>query len=153
MKYVLCCPLLALLLASLLPAEAQVRTYDVITATVPFKFTVGDQTFRPGEYQFIVVGVGLLALRDEHRHVIASLVTRAIETGEPSLTTQLVFTNKKKGSKQLTRVILANRSQVLEVIGEQLAMRSSPPAQAPSSSLPIDSLPFSGRGKGFRLRE
>lgn len=136
-----------------LPAMSQVRTYDVITASVPFKFTVGDRAFRPGQYEFIVVGVGLLAVRNEQRHVIAALVTRSVETGEPSLITKLVF-NKKKNRSQLVRIALANQSQALEVIGEQLAIRSSPSPQSPSSdSLPIDATSLFGGRNGIRLRQ
>lgn len=146
--------LLALLTTFLfLPATSQVRTYEVITATVPFKFAVGDRAFRPGRYQFIIVGTGLLALRDEHQHVIATLVTQSIETGGPSPGTELLFNKTKKNRSQLARITLANRSQVLDVTGEQLAILSSRPAQMPSSALPIDGLSLTGGRNGIRLRQ
>lgn len=154
MKLLQRCILLALVsMILVLPGGSQARTYDVITASVPFKFTVGDRAFRPGQYEFIVVGVGLLAVRNEQRHIIAALVTRSVETSEASLTTKLVF-KKKKSRSQLVRIALANRTQALDVIGEQLAMRSSPSLHAPSSdSLPIDGTSLMGGRNGIRLRQ
>ncbi len=123
--------LAALLAALLLPAAAQARTYDVFTADVPFKFHVGNRTFRPGHYQFIFVGTGLLALRDAHARVVASLVTRSVETSTPSPASKLVF----KKHAELAQILIENRSQVVEVLGEELAIRQ--PA-SPSPALPRD---------------
>src|SRR5262249_32482933 len=73
MKRILQLSLLAASLGALLaPALAHARTYEVMHANVPFKFNIGDRTFRPGHYQLIFVGPGLIALRDSHGHVIAS---------------------------------------------------------------------------------
>lgn len=155
MKFLRRSTLLALVsMVLLLPATSQGRKYEVITATVPFKFTVGDRAFRPGKYQFVIMGPGLLAVRDEHQHVIAALVTRSVETGQPARSTELVFNNKKKKSSQLARIALANQSQALEVTGEQLAIRSSPSPQSPSSdSWPIDATSLFGGRNGIRLRQ
>jgi hypothetical protein len=133
----------------LLPAAAQVRTYDVLTAQVPFKFNVGERTFRPGQYQFILVGPGLLALRDAKAHIVASLVTRSVETSGPVSATKLVFTKHNKHAR-LAQVFLENRSQVLEVLGEQRAIASSPPSIPP---LPADSFFFSNRNDMPRLKQ
>jgi hypothetical protein len=115
----------ATLAALMFPAAAQARTYEVLTVDVPFKFNIASRTFQPGQYQFIVAGPGVLALRDGNGHVIASLITRSVETGTPSTTSKLVFDHHKKNA-QLIRLCLENRSQVLEIMGEQYAMRSEP---------------------------
>ena len=149
MKLSLHSTLLVSLLVSLLPAAAQVHTYEVVTADVPFKFSVGERTFRPGQYQFILVGPGLLALRDARQRVVASLVTRSVATNQPAIATRLVFNLKKRPAK-LARIVFENQSQVLEILGEQLALRSSP-TQAPP--LPAGSFSFNDRGSGIRLRQ
>jgi hypothetical protein len=133
----------------LLPAAAQVRTYEVLTAQVPFKFNVGDRTFRPGQYQFILVGPGLLAVRDAKAHIVASLVIRSVETSGPPTSTTLVF-DMKNHHARLARLSLENRSQVLEVLGEQRGMASSLP---PASPLPSDIFSFSNRENVPRLKQ
>lgn len=137
-------------LTALLVTAAQARTYDVLTADVPFKFNIGNRTFRPGHYQFIFVGNGLLALRDSHAHVIASLVTRPIQAGAPVPATKLVFTTHEKHA-QLSEICIENRSQILEVLGEQLAVQQSPPPLSPS--LPAEAFSLFGRRDGMRLRQ
>jgi len=139
---------LLVVLASLLPAEAQVRKYQLIGADVPFKFTVGERTFAPGHYDFILVGAGLMAVRDHDRHVVASLITRFSEETKPAERTRLVFDRSKKKAR-LEKFYLENRTQVLEVVGEQLAMRSAP---APEPLLPMGTLSFSQRTGGVLLR-
>jgi hypothetical protein len=138
--------LLLSVLASLLPAAAQARTYQVIAADVPFKFAAGERTFRPGHYEFILVGTGLMAIRDFHQHVVASLVTRSSEEAKPSPSTRLVFDRSKKKAR-LEKMYLEGRAQVLEVVGEQLAMRSTPP---PAPPLPVG-LSFSQPTDGCRV--
>lgn len=141
MRRFLLSTLLAASLGALLPPIAharsndvpstQARTYDVLSTNVPFKFKVGDRTFRPGNYQFIFLGPGRLAMRDSNLHIIAAFTTRSRETGDPALVTKLVFSNHKKHS-QLTQIWIENRSQVLDVLGEEVALRPTPP----SSPLP-----------------
>ncbi|HKD79857.1 MAG TPA: hypothetical protein VKH81_09200 [Candidatus Angelobacter sp.] len=116
--------LLALLLTSLsaLPASAQARTYDVLTADVPFQFDIGARAFHPGHYQFIFAGTNLLVLRDARQHNVASLVTRSVETGEPAPATRLVFSTGKKHA-QLAEIHIAASSQALEILGEELAVQ------------------------------
>lgn len=115
----------ATLLAALLAAAAQARTYDCVDANVPFKFDIGHRTFRPGHYQLVIVGNGVLAVRDEHKNVVASVITRQVENGGPAAETKLVFAGDKK-HRRLSQIVIANRSQALEVLGEELAIR--PPA-------------------------
>jgi hypothetical protein len=150
MKFLLRSSLFTALAALLLlPAAAQVRTYEVLTAQVPFKFNVGNRTFRPGQYQFILVGPGLLALRDAKAHIVASLITRSAETSSPSTSTKLVFDMKERHAR-LAQISLENRSQVLEVLGEQRPMPSSPTVTPP---LPVDGFFFSNRSDVPRLKQ
>lgn len=136
-------------LTFLLPAAAQVHTYEVITADVPYKFAIGQHTFRPGRYDFILAGAGLMAIRDHSKHVVASVITRTMEDAKPSSSTRLLFDRTKKRAR-LDKIYLEHRTQVLEIVGEQLAMRSAPP-QAPS--LPVGTLSFSQRTDGIRLKQ
>jgi hypothetical protein len=150
MKFLLHSTLLtALVVAPLLPLSGQARTYETLTAQVPFKFNVGDRTFRAGQYQFILVGPGLLAIRDAKKHIIAALITRSVETSGPAASTRLVF-DMKKPHARLAQISLENRSQVLEVLGEQRGMLSSPPRTPP---LPADSYSFSNRSDVPRLKQ
>jgi len=139
---------LLLVLASLLPAEEQARLYQAIGADVPFKFTVGERSFAPGHYDFILVGAGLIAVRDHHRHLVASLVTRSSEEAKPSQRTRLVFDRSKKKAR-LEKIYVESRAEVLEVVGEQLALRSTP---APEPLLPMGTFSFSQRDGAVLLR-
>ena len=139
--------LLLSVLAPLLPAAAHGHTYQVIAADVPFKFTAGERTFRPGHYEFILVGPGLMAMRDHRQHVVASLVTRSSDTAQP-LSTRLVFDRSKKKAR-LKMIYVENRGQVLEVIGDQLAVRSTSP---PAPPLAVEAPSSSQRTDGARLR-
>jgi len=149
MKRFLQSALLAMSLAVFfLPSAAQARTYDVVTATVPFKFNIGDRAFRPGCYQFILIGPGLLALRDTHTtHIVASLVTRTVETEAPLPTSKLVFHLQKK-RQHLTQIWIEKHNQIVEIMGEELAMRQAPQPQA----IPLQALSFSGRQDASRFK-
>jgi hypothetical protein len=151
MKRLLLLTLLAVLLAAwLLPATAHARTYDVLNADVPFKFQIGARSFRPGHYQFVLVGPGLVALRDSHEHVIATLVTRSRDTDGPASATKLVF-NKQKKHSQLAQIWMENRSQVLDVVGEEMAFRHTPiPGPPPTLRPDVNSL--LERRDGLRLK-
>lgn len=140
--------LFAISLTVLLATAAHARTYEVFTVDVPFKFDIGHRTFRPGQYQFIFVGPGLLALRDSHAHVVASLVTRSIETGGPLPTSKLVFRNQKK-QQHLAQIWIENHTQVVEILGEELSVRQSspPPPPLPAS---VNSLFERSGAPGFK---
>ncbi|HZD95839.1 MAG TPA: hypothetical protein VE133_16380, partial [Candidatus Sulfotelmatobacter sp.] len=137
-------------LALLSPLAARMRTYDVLTADVPFKFTIGSHTFHPGRYQFIFVGNGLLALRDDHANVLAMLVTRSVATAGPAPTSKLVFKTQKKQT-QLTRIWVENKAQFMEILGEDVAIRSTPPEIVPVS--PVPTFSFSDRQDGIRMKQ
>src|SRR5882724_4947298 len=133
---------LTLLAALPLTMMAQPRTYKALSTEVPFKFNVGNRTFQPGHYQFILVGPGLLAMRDSHEHIVASFIGRSRETGGPAPASKLVFNTPKKHHAQLAEIWIENSSQVVEVLGEEVAVRQSYPPPAPPNvdSLYIDSL-------------
>jgi hypothetical protein len=136
-------------LTALTPAPAQARTYDVLTADVPFKFDIGERTFGPGQYQFIFVANGLLAVRDSHAHVIASMITRSRDAGTPAPATKLVFATQNNHTR-LTAIHIEHSSDVLEVVREQVAVTRAP---SPPASIPMDTFfVFGTRTDGFRLR-
>ncbi|HWY68538.1 MAG TPA: hypothetical protein VNX88_07720 [Terriglobales bacterium] len=119
--------LAASLAASWWPAAAQVRRpYVAIKVDVPFKFKVGNRSFRPGSYEFLSVGTNLMALRDARARIVASLVTRSVETGVIAPSTRLVFHPEKK-QLYLAQIKIQDLSQVLEIRGEELAIPPSPP--------------------------
>lgn len=140
---------MTIFVACLMPlstAAADTHTYDAFLADVPFKFHIGQRTFRPGYYQFIFVGNGLLAMRDAHHHVVASLVTRFIDRGAPAGESKLVFTTHNKDIC-LAEIRMQDKSQVLEIVGEQLAI----PTAAPP--LPINTFVLSSdKLVGLQLR-
>jgi hypothetical protein len=140
--------LAAALLACLPPAVAQARTYDAFNADVPFKFNIGERTFKSGHYQFVIVGAGLMALRDARLRVVASLVTRLVDADEPSTPGRLVFKTEKKRHR-LMRILMEDRAQALEILGEQLAV--SPAPQPSVWSMPPDNSLFERRNSpGFK---
>jgi hypothetical protein len=139
---------LGVLAALFLPAMAQARSYDVMHADVPFKFEIGHRTFRPGHYDFIIVGPGLLALRDAHAHIIASLVVRERETNTPQQTSKLTF-NRQKKNFQLAEVWIERHSQVLEVVGEELAIQQHPAYKPDVPSAAVNSM-FERRQTGIK---
>jgi hypothetical protein len=63
--------------AMMTPALAHARTYGVLNAAVSFKFNIGNRILRPGHYQLVLVGPGLLALRDSPRAPCLALVRNA----------------------------------------------------------------------------
>jgi len=132
------------------PATAHARTYEVLSADVPFKFVVGDRTFGPGHYQFIFAGTGLIVLRDAHQHVVASFVTKWVPTSEAATETKLVFDTPQNKRARLAQIRIQSRSQALEFVGEELAVQSlQPPISAPVNAF----FSFSQRsGGGLQLR-
>jgi len=150
MKFYLYSTLLAvLLLASQLTAAAQAHTYETLTFDVTFNFDIGTRTFRPGHYQLVFVGADLAVLRDAKKHTIASLITRPIEIGWPSPETKVVFDNQKNRSR-LSRICIQYRLEVIDVIGEQLAIRQPPPVFAPPAPFGISSLFDRRSAPGFK---
>jgi len=134
------------LLAFLQPAKG--RSYEGFNTDVPFKFKVGSKTLKPGHYQLVIVGNGLLLIRDAKLHVVASLVTRTAEASNPSPTSKLVF-KLDKNQPRLAEIRMEKRSQFLEVLGEELAIRQADPP--PPAYLPgLDSLLERPDSRGLR---
>lgn len=125
--------LLATSLATLLPTLAQARSYQVLTSDVPFKFQVGDRTFKPGTYEFIVAAPGVVAMRDSHERVVATFNTRPKTTGGPATATKLVFNTHSK-TAQLIQIWAVKGEPGMDVLGEEMAAR---PAQ---STIPVNAL-------------
>jgi hypothetical protein len=134
-------PLAALLLGAGAVAQDQPqtheRTYPAFTVDVPFKFTVGQRIFEAGNYQFILLGPGLLAVGDlNKKRMVATLLTRQMQTPETPSATKLVFTNDRKYAR-LTSILLDHHTQSLEVLGEEVAMRQSPSTAPPRSLIDL----------------
>ena len=108
-------------LVLLLPPIAHARTYQAFDTNVPFKFNIGSRTFRPGNYKFILVGPGLLSLCDEKGHIVASLMTRSVETGNLSPASKAIFRTEKKHPR-LVELRIQDRSEVLEIVGEEVTV-------------------------------
>jgi len=138
---------LAIWLAASVPvAMAQERV--LIKAVVPFKFRVGNRSFRAGSYELLPAGTNLMALRDARAHVVASLVTRSVKSGTVAPSTRLVFRQQNK-HLYLAQIIIQDLSEVLEVRGEEMAI---PPS--PSSALaPAEVLLFGDRQSGLGLKQ
>lgn len=116
--------LIASSLAALLPTLAQARSYKVLTSDVPFKFQVGDQTFQPGTYEFIVAAPGVVAMRDSHEHVVATFNTRTKTTGGPTTASKLVFNTHSK-TAQLIQIWAVTGEPGLDVVGEEKSVRTT----------------------------
>jgi hypothetical protein len=118
--------LIASSLAALLPTLAQARLYDVVSSDVPFKFQIGDRTFQPGTYDFIVASPGVVAMRDSRKHIVANIATRP-RTGGLASTPKLVFNTHTK-TAQLIQIWITKNQPGMDVVGEEKAAR---PAQPP----------------------
>ena len=154
MKGLLQSAFLALLLpASWLPATAQARPHVMVQADVPFKFKIGERSFRPGSYEFLSTGTNMMALRDGRSRVVASLVTRPIDSGAVAPSTKLVFRNWKK-HLYLSQIKFQDRSQILEILGEELAIPQTRPPETTTNEILLFSDRKSGYGmKRYRERE
>ena len=117
----------ALLAALMLPAKAQTQTYQTFKAQVPFEFEVGNHKEKAGTYELIVVGPGLMVVRDAKAHVLARLLTRSIQRDPADVPARMVF-ESQKGKTRLSAVWMANNAWGLEILGDEIAMRTRPPA-------------------------
>jgi hypothetical protein len=124
---------LATSFATLLPTVAEAKSYQVLSSYVPFKFQIGDRTFKPGRYDFIMAGPGIVAMRDEHEHFVASITTRSRTTGGVAISPKLVFNTHTK-TAQLIQIWAAKGEHGMDVVGEETAAR---PVQ---STVPVNAL-------------
>jgi len=141
--------LAAILITALLsPAAAQKRAYTSVNVDVPFKFKLNEKSrsFRPGSYKFLFVGTNLMALRDAKAHTVASLLTRDVKIGSASPATKLIFERKKK-SFYLARILIQDESRAIDILGEELAI----PSSSPADWLPSQGLSFNDRITAPRL--
>jgi hypothetical protein len=123
MKRLFLAGLLAASLGALLPpAVAHATTVKVLTSDVPFDFQVGERTFKPGRYQFVVLSPGRLAIRDARAHYVATITTRDRDMRAPVTKTKLVFDTRKKRA-QLVEIWIEDNSEVMDVVGEEIAVR------------------------------
>jgi hypothetical protein len=128
MKRFLHMALIAGSLAALLPTLAQARLYDVVSSEVPFKFQIGERTFNPGRYDFIMASPGVVAMRDSRKHIVANIATRAKTTGGLAISPKLVFNTHTK-TAQLIQIWAAKDQPGVDVVGEEKTVR--PSAAAP----------------------
>jgi len=120
-------PLIATSLGALLPTLAQARSYRVLTSDVPFRFQVGDRTFQPGTYEFIVAAPGVVAMRDAHERLVATINTRPKTTGGPATAAKLVFNTHSK-TAQLIQIWAVTGEPGMDVVGEEKSARTTRPA-------------------------
>lgn len=119
------------LLASVLTlsAGAQNRTYLAFDTNVPFSFQIGDRKFHAGDYQFVVTGAGLMAMRDGKGNTLTTLLTRDVRAAEPTGPTRLVF-EKLHGRTRLLCIWMNNSVQGFEILKEEVVaspLQPSPP--------------------------
>jgi hypothetical protein len=119
--------LLATSLGALLPTLAQARLYDVVSSDVPFKFQIGERTFNPGRYDFILAAPGVVAMRDSHGHVVANIATRPRTTGGLATRTKLVF-NRHTKTAQLIQIWATKNEPGMDVVGEEKTVQTVQPA-------------------------
>lgn len=124
---------LATSFATLLPTMAEAKSYQVLSSYVPFKFQIGERTFNPGRYDFIMAGPGIVAIRDEHERIVASIATRPRTAGGFATQAKLVFNTHTK-TAQLIQIWTAKNQPGMDVVGEETAVR---PAQ---SAVPVNTL-------------
>jgi hypothetical protein len=72
--------------------------------------------------------------------MVATLLTRQMQTPAVPAATKLVFTNDQ-GNARLTSILLEHQAQGLEVLGEEVAIRQNPSVALPRSLLDLGMLP------------
>ena len=118
------CILTLLISAILLPAAAQSKSYKAFDSDVPFPFHVGEHKFRPGHYQFVVVGAGLMVMRDSRAHVLSRLITRQVPGQDHEGPSQLWF-EKNKGDRKLRGIW--DGPGTYEIMGEEVPVYQAQP--------------------------
>jgi len=119
--------LIATSLGALLPTLAQARLYDIVSSEVPFKFQIGERTFNPGRYDFIMASPGVVAMRDSRKHIVANIATRPRTTGGLAISPKLVFNTHSK-TAQLIQIWATKDQPGVDVLGEEKSVRTLQPA-------------------------
>jgi len=119
--------LIATSLGALLPTLAQARNNHMVTSDVPFDFQIGERTFKPGRYDFILASPGVVAMRDSHGHIVANIATRPNTTGRLANRTKLVFSTHSK-TAQLIQIWATENQPGVDVVGEENSVRTAQPA-------------------------
>jgi len=119
--------LIATSLGALLPTLAQARLYDIVSSDVPFKFQIGERTFNPGRYDFIMASPGVVAMRDSRKHIVANIATRPRTTGGLANRSKLVFNTHSK-TAQLIQIWATKDQPGVDVVGEEKSARTAQPA-------------------------
>lgn len=114
-------------LAALLPSLAHARLYDVVSSNVPFKFQIGERTFNPGRYEFIMAAPGVVTMRDSGKHIVANIATRPRTTGGLATTPKLVFNTHTK-TAQLIQIWVNKDQPGMDVVGEEKSVGTAQPA-------------------------
>ena len=117
--------------------QAQARTYLTIAVDVPFKFAVGRRTFAAGNYKFVVLGPGLLAVENTKTRDAVRLITRDAQLAEEPGSTRAVFTVDGKGYSHLTSLVVEGQTLGLQIVGEEVAIRRDPPQFQPLPPLEL----------------
>ena len=125
--------LLATSLGALLPTLAQAGSYHVVSSDVPFNFQVGERTFKPGHYEFVVASPEVVVMRDLHQHIVVNIATRTKTTGGLASSTKLVF-NRHTKTAQLIQIWASKGQPGMDVVGEKNTGRTAQPA-APVNTL------------------
>lgn len=113
--------------AIFLPTVAEARLYEVVSSDVPFKFQIGERTFNPGRYEFIIASPGVVAMRDSHKHIVANIATRPRTTGGLAVSPKLVFNTHTK-TAQLIQIWVTKDQPGMDVVGEEKTVRTTQPA-------------------------
>ncbi len=114
-------------LAALLPTMAQARLYTVVSSDVPFNFQIGERTFKPGRYDFIIESPGVVAMRDSRKRIVANIATRPRTTGGLANQPKLVFNTHSK-TAQLIQIWVTKDQPGMDVVGEEKIVQTARPA-------------------------
>lgn len=125
-------PLVVVMIILLMSASGESRKYPGVQAEVTSEFSIARRTFRRGTYQFLLVGPGLLAIRNPHGPVLAVFMTRPLKSFSSSSPGSLIFRKHKK-QMQLKELWPLGQEQRLEIVAEEPAL---PPNQYQPSPIP-----------------
>lgn len=118
---------LATLLAAQEPKKLVLQSFN---GDVPFEFRIGDRKFHAGHYEFVVVGSGLMAMRDSHAKILAMLITRQLHDKERDVAPRFIF-ERVKGRPRLASIWMEKGAQGYQIVGEDMLIRQVRPGPPP----------------------